>query len=66
LSALSIGFEASDAPAAQDALAELNRHYKSTDPEKADIIVALGGDGFMLETLHHHRFMACIAAASAS
>ena len=54
MSALSVGFEASDSPAAQDALAELNRHYTGTDPEKADIIVALGGDGFMLETLHHH------------
>jgi NAD kinase len=39
--------------------------------ETADVIVALGGDGFMLQTLH--RFMsagkpitACIAAPSAS
>jgi NAD+ kinase len=50
----SIGFEASDAPAAQDALDELTRHYRATPPEKADVIVALGGDGFMLETLHRH------------
>jgi NAD+ kinase len=56
LSTLSVGFEASDALAAQEALAELNRHYAGTDPGKADIIVALGGDGFMLETLH--RFVA--------
>ncbi|HKT19108.1 MAG TPA: NAD kinase [Stellaceae bacterium] len=54
MSTLGVGFEASDAPAAQEALAELNRHYAGTDPEKADIIVALGGDGFMLETLHRH------------
>jgi NAD+ kinase len=49
-----IGFEASDAPAAQDALKELNKRYSPTAPGEADIIVALGGDGFMLETLHKH------------
>lgn len=54
MSPRSIGFEASDAPAAQEALAELRQRYKATDPEQADIIVALGGDGFMLETLHKH------------
>ena len=54
MSALSIGFEASDALAAQEALAELRRQYTTVDPGKADIIVALGGDGFMLETLHRH------------
>jgi NAD+ kinase len=54
VSAPSIGFEASDAPAAQEALAELRRRYDSIEPGKADIIVALGGDGFMLETLHKH------------
>ncbi len=45
---------ASDAPAAQEALAELSRRYRSVAPDEADIIVALGGDGFMLETLHKH------------
>ncbi len=49
-----IGFEASDAPAAQEALAELRRRYKSVPPEEAHTIVTLGGDGFMLETLHRH------------
>jgi len=49
-----IGFEASDAPAAQEALAELRSRYGSVPPEQADVIVALGGDGFMLETLHRH------------
>ena len=47
-----IGFEASDAPAAQEALAELRQRYGTVPPEEADVIVALGGDGFMLETLH--------------
>jgi len=49
-----VGFEASDAPAAQDALKELTKRYRAVRPEEADVIVALGGDGFMLETLHKH------------
>ncbi|MGH6799091.1 MAG: NAD kinase [Roseiarcus sp.] len=47
-----IGFVASDAPAAQAALAELTTLYGDTPPEAADVIVALGGDGLMLQTLH--------------
>jgi NAD+ kinase len=50
----SIGFVASDAPAAQQALAELEALYGRTAPEDAACIVALGGDGFMLETLHRY------------
>jgi NAD+ kinase len=49
-----IAIEASDAPAAQDALVELRQRYDTVSPEKADVMVALGGDGFMLETLHRH------------
>lgn len=41
---------------AQSALRRLQAAYRTGDPEKAEIVVALGGDGFMLETLH--RFMA--------
>jgi NAD+ kinase len=48
----SIGFLATDTEPAQAALAELTARYGSLPPEKAEIIVALGGDGFMLETLH--------------
>ena len=50
----SIGFAASDAPEAQKALAELTGRYGGVAPEQADVIVALGGDGFMLETLHRY------------
>jgi len=46
---------ASEAPAAQEALAELRQRYAVVPPEQAQIIIALGGDGFMLETLH--RFL---------
>jgi NAD+ kinase len=45
-------FVASEAEAAQQALAELRRRYGTIDPKEADVIVPLGGDGFMLETLH--------------
>ncbi len=31
---------------------ELSDIYGSTEPEDADVVVALGGDGFMLQTLH--------------
>jgi NAD+ kinase len=49
-----IGIVASDAPAAQAALSELTALYGDTPADQADVIVALGGDGFMLETLHRH------------
>ena len=47
-----IGFVASGAPSAQQACAEMAERYPNVPPEEADVIVALGGDGFMLETLH--------------
>jgi NAD+ kinase len=46
-----IAFLASDAPNAQTALAELAKRYASVPVEEAEVIVALGGDGFMLQTL---------------
>ncbi len=49
-----IGFVASDAPEAQEALARLQDRYTHVPPEEADVIVALGGDGLMLESLHKH------------
>lgn len=47
-----IRFTASKAPAAQSALARLTARYGQTDLRRASVVVALGGDGFMLETLH--------------
>jgi NAD+ kinase len=47
-----VAFVASDAEAAQLALVDLRRKYGTIDPDSADVIVPLGGDGFMLETLH--------------
>ena len=47
-----ITFLASQVPVAQSALDALTARYGNVDPEQADVIVALGGDGFMLDTLH--------------
>ena len=47
-----VAFVASDAEAAQLAFVDLQREYGTIDPAEAEIIAALGGDGFMLETLH--------------
>ncbi|MBU6298302.1 MAG: NAD kinase [Alphaproteobacteria bacterium] len=45
-------FVATPVPEGQAALSNLRQQYEDVGPEKADIIVALGGDGFMLQTLH--------------
>ncbi len=47
-----IAFMASDTPIAQEARRALENSYEGVAPEAADVIVALGGDGFMLQTLH--------------
>ena len=47
-----IGFVAAETDEACDALERLAEEYGRTPAEQADIIVALGGDGLMLETLH--------------
>jgi len=47
-----IRFTASKAPAALAALADLIARYGQADVRRAQVIVALGGDGFMLQTLH--------------
>lgn len=50
-----ISFVASDTPEAEAALARLVERYGNADPADAEVIVALGGDGLMLQTLH--RFL---------
>lgn len=58
---LTIACVADDSPKAQAALKELKRHYDVVTPTKrrngAEVIVVLGGDGFMLQTLHTHMKM---------
>jgi len=50
-----LAFVASNAPDAKASLARLTARYGDLGPDDADIVVALGGDGFMLAT--QHRFM---------
>ena len=47
-----ICLRASRSPAAQASLSAMEKRYGNTAAEKAEVIVALGGDGFMLSTLH--------------
>jgi len=47
-----IGFVSSGAPEAEAARLKLIARYGDVPIEQADVIVALGGDGMMLQTLH--------------
>jgi NAD+ kinase len=49
-----IAFVASDGSEAREALMRLAERYGNVKPKDADAIVALGGDGLMLQTLHRH------------
>jgi NAD+ kinase len=49
-----IAFVASAGKEAQQALAQLEKIYGNHVPADADVVVALGGDGLMLQTLHQH------------
>ena len=52
--ALRLAFVAAATPAARAARAALEKRYGVVPPAEADVIVALGGDGLMLQTLHRH------------
>ncbi len=47
-----IAFLANSSAVAQTALKTLVERYGTVVPKEAEVIVALGGDGFMLDTLH--------------
>jgi NAD+ kinase len=49
-----IAFVASEMKEAETACRELVARYGDTPPERADVIVALGGDGLMLQTMHRY------------
>ncbi len=49
-----IAFTAARQPQAQEALKRLKAKYVHVPASEADIIVALGGDGFMLRALHRY------------
>lgn len=48
---MKLAFHASLRPEAQEALKTLTLRYGKVDPDEADVIVALGGDGAMLDAL---------------
>jgi NAD+ kinase len=50
-----IAFVAGPTPEAREAYEHLERRYGNISPKDADVIVPLGGDGLMLQTLH--KFM---------
>jgi NAD+ kinase len=50
-----IAFIAGATPECRDAYDRLGKRYGNAEPNAADVIVALGGDGLMLQTLH--KFM---------
>jgi len=49
-----IAFRAAPTAEAQRAQQDLQGTYATVPPEEAEVVVALGGDGFMLETLHRY------------
>ena len=48
-----IGFVSSNKPDAKKSLKKMKEKYNHVAPKNADIIVALGGDGTMLQSLHN-------------
>jgi NAD+ kinase len=50
---MKLHFVAAQAPDAQAALALLRQRHADAGAGQADIVIALGGDGFMLQTLHN-------------
>ncbi|MGE0426156.1 MAG: NAD kinase [Reyranellaceae bacterium] len=50
-----VAFVAARSVEAREAAKRLRQRYRDVPPAQAEVIVALGGDGFMLQTLH--RFM---------
>ena len=53
-STLAMAFLASAHPTSREAVAELRGRYGDVSPAEAEVLVVLGGDGFMLHTLHEH------------
>lgn len=50
----SLAFISAESDDAREAAAQLAVLYGQENPDNADVIVALGGDGFMLQTLHDY------------
>jgi NAD+ kinase len=54
LPAPKLSFLADERPEAREACRRLNERYAGVTEAEADVLVALGGDGFMLQTLHRN------------
>ncbi len=52
-----VAFVAADTDPAREALKDLTQRYGQYRPDEADAIVALGGDGFMLEAVHSYMHL---------
>ena len=50
-------FMASETLQASAAMQDLRQRYDDVGPEQADVVIALGGDGFMLSVLHETRHL---------
>ena len=50
-------FMASETRQASAAMQDLRQRYDDVGPEQADVVIALGGDGFMLSVLHETRHL---------
>ena len=50
-------FMASETLQASTAMQDLRQRYGDVGPEQADVVIALGGDGFMLSVLHETRHL---------
>jgi NAD+ kinase len=53
LTSLGIGLLSSETDVAEAAETLISRRYHFADVDQAETLVALGGDGFLLQTLHH-------------
>lgn len=51
---MKLAFLASETDKSQQSLAKLTKRYGQYEPLEADIMVVLGGDGFMLQCLHQY------------
>jgi NAD+ kinase len=51
---LRLSFVSAATPTAREAKARLEKRYGKVTTAEADIVVALGGDGLMLQALHHN------------
>lgn len=52
---MQIAFLDSGSPRAKEARNEIEAAYSAVSPEEADVLVALGGDGFLLHAVHEYR-----------